>query len=148
MTMDCEVAPSVDLQAVKPGSRINFTVEQGAFNNIDLVEVNGFRIENIVARWGQNYGVLSFTSTNGLYDHVTAYGNGDSGIYPGSTEKGCDVAPNAYGTCGARAGSVAAGRPAASARRRRSNGMRGGTPPPRRRMRLFARKGHGLATWA
>jgi Periplasmic copper-binding protein (NosD) len=77
----------------------NFAVEQGAFNNIDLVEVNGFRISKIVARYGQNYGVLSFTSVNGLYDHVTAYGNGDSGIYPGSTEKGCDIQPNAYGTC-------------------------------------------------
>lgn len=29
MTMDFAVAPSVDLQAVKPGSRVNFTVEQG-----------------------------------------------------------------------------------------------------------------------
>ncbi len=30
MTMDFVVAPSVDLSAVKPGSRIKFTVEQGA----------------------------------------------------------------------------------------------------------------------
>jgi Cu/Ag efflux protein CusF len=29
MTMDFEVAPSVDLKAVKPGTRVNFTVEQG-----------------------------------------------------------------------------------------------------------------------
>lgn len=29
MTMDLEVAPSVDLQAVKPGTHVNFTVEQG-----------------------------------------------------------------------------------------------------------------------
>jgi Cu(I)/Ag(I) efflux system protein CusF len=29
MTMDFAVAPSVDLQAVKPGTRINFTVEHG-----------------------------------------------------------------------------------------------------------------------
>jgi Cu/Ag efflux protein CusF len=28
-TMDFEVAPSVDLQTVKPGTRVNFTVEQG-----------------------------------------------------------------------------------------------------------------------
>jgi len=30
MTMDFAVGPSVDLQAVKPGSRVNFTIEQGA----------------------------------------------------------------------------------------------------------------------
>jgi len=29
MTMDFPVAPSVDLKAIKPGSRVNFTIEQG-----------------------------------------------------------------------------------------------------------------------
>jgi hypothetical protein len=77
----------------------NFTVEQSAFNNIDLVEVDGFKIDRVVARYGQNYGILSFTASHGLYDHVTAYGNGDSGVYPGSTRKGCNVNPNQYGTC-------------------------------------------------
>jgi hypothetical protein len=77
----------------------NFTVEQAAFNAIDLVEVDGFRISNVVARYSQNYGILSFTAVHGLYDRVTAHGNGDSGIYPGSTMKGCNVDPNAYGTC-------------------------------------------------
>ena len=77
----------------------NFTVEQAAFNDIDLVEVDGFKIDNVIARYGQNYGILSFTATHGLYDHITAYGNGDSGIYPGSTMKGCGVDPNRYGTC-------------------------------------------------
>jgi len=30
MTMDFAVAPSVDLHGVQPGSRINFTMEQGS----------------------------------------------------------------------------------------------------------------------
>jgi Cu(I)/Ag(I) efflux system periplasmic protein CusF len=30
MTMDFPVAPSVDLKAIKPGSRVNFTIEKGA----------------------------------------------------------------------------------------------------------------------
>ncbi len=77
----------------------NFAVEQAAFNNVDLVEVDGFRISKVVARYAQDYGILSFTSTNGLYDHDVAYGNGDSGLYPGSTEKGCAIEPNVYGTC-------------------------------------------------
>jgi Cu/Ag efflux protein CusF len=29
MTMDFAVAPSVDLRALKPGARINFTIEKG-----------------------------------------------------------------------------------------------------------------------
>jgi Cu(I)/Ag(I) efflux system protein CusF len=29
MTMDFPVAPSVDLKAIKPGARVNFTIEQG-----------------------------------------------------------------------------------------------------------------------
>jgi hypothetical protein len=81
----------------------NFTVEQAAFNDVDLVEVDGFRVSKIVARYAQNYGVLSFTATHGVYDHDIAYNNGDSGLYPGSTMKGCStdgqVDPNQYGTC-------------------------------------------------
>jgi hypothetical protein len=78
----------------------NFTVEQSAFNDIDLVEVNGFRVSRVIARYAQDYGVLTFTSVHGLYDHVEAYGNGDSGVYPGSNAKGCGyVNLNAYGAC-------------------------------------------------
>ena len=89
----------------------NFTVEQGAFNDIDLVEVNGFRISRVIARYGQDYGILSFTAINGLYEHIEAYGNGDSGVYPGSNAKGCNVDLNSYGTCetGATAANPRAG---------------------------------------
>lgn len=66
----------------------NFTVEQGAFNGLDSVETNGFRLSHLVARWNQAYGVLTFTNDHGLYDSITAYGNGDSGVYPGSGAKG------------------------------------------------------------
>jgi hypothetical protein len=87
----------------------NFMVEQAAFNDVDLVEVDGFRVSHVIARWAQNYGILSFTATHGLYDHDVAYGNGDSGLYPGSTMKGCatngGIDPNTYGICAARAGS-------------------------------------------
>ena len=36
----------------------------------------------------QNYGVLTFASDHGLYEHIEAFGNGDSGIYPGSGPEG------------------------------------------------------------
>ena len=64
------------------------TTEQASFNGVDVVETNGFIVEDIVGRYNQNYGVLTFTSDNGLYNRVEGYGNGDSGIYPGSGPEG------------------------------------------------------------
>jgi hypothetical protein len=66
----------------------NLWVEQGAFNDVDVVETNGFRLRKLVTAWGQHYGVLTFVSDHGLYDHIEAYGNGDAGIYPGSGPEG------------------------------------------------------------
>lgn len=66
----------------------NVAVEQGRFNNVNVVETNGFRVSRIVTRYGRNYGVLSFASDNGIHDRIRAYGNGDSGIYPGSGPEG------------------------------------------------------------
>ncbi|MEO7197924.1 MAG: hypothetical protein ABIZ50_05575, partial [Solirubrobacterales bacterium] len=63
-------------------------------------------------RYNQDYGVLSFTAVHGLYNRVTAYGNGDSGVYPGSNQKGCDAVGDYAlpddGTCGTDPGSRAA----------------------------------------
>ncbi len=70
---------------------LNLTAEQGAYNAIDFVETNGFLIRKVVSRYNQNYGILTFTSDHGLYDNIEAYGNGDSGVYPGSgPEYHCD----------------------------------------------------------
>jgi hypothetical protein len=67
----------------------NLTTEYAAFNGIDGVSLNGFHLDHIVSRWNQNYGVLTFTSDHGLYENINAFGNGDSGVYPGSAAKGC-----------------------------------------------------------
>jgi len=66
----------------------NLATEQGAFNGIDVVETNGFLLRKLHSRFNQNYGVLTFTSDNGLYDNIEANGNGDSGVYPGSGPEG------------------------------------------------------------
>ena len=66
----------------------NVTVEQGGYNDVDVVETNGFLLTKLVARWAKNYGILTFTSDNGLYDDIEAYGSGDSGVYPGSGPEG------------------------------------------------------------
>ena len=66
----------------------NLATEQAAFNGIDVVETNGFLLRKLVSRYNQNYGILTFTSDNGLYDRVVAHTNGDSGVYPGSGPEG------------------------------------------------------------
>ena len=62
----------------------NFMTQFGDFNNIYVHETNGFRNDNLITRWGREYGLLSFTSDNGLYEDIVGYGTGDSAIYPGS----------------------------------------------------------------
>ena len=66
----------------------NFTVRYSDFNNIYVLETNGFRLQDIKSEYSREYGVLSFTSDHGLYKHIEAYGSGDSGVYPGSGPEG------------------------------------------------------------
>jgi hypothetical protein len=66
----------------------NFTVEFSDFNNVYILETNGFAMHRLESRYSREYGFLSFTSDNGLYDRLEAYGSGDSGIYPGSGPEG------------------------------------------------------------
>jgi len=66
----------------------NFTIEYSDFNNIYVLETNGFHINQVESRYSREYGVLSFASDNGLYENIEAYNSGDSGIYPGSGPEG------------------------------------------------------------
>ena len=66
----------------------NFLIEYSDFNNIYALETNGFAFNYVVSRYSREYGFLSFSSDNGLYDHLNAFGAGDSGVYPGSGPEG------------------------------------------------------------
>jgi hypothetical protein len=66
----------------------NFTIQYSDFNNVYVIETNGFRFDRIVSRWSREYGFLSFTVDHGLYENLLAYGNGDSAFYPGSSAEG------------------------------------------------------------
>jgi hypothetical protein len=66
----------------------NFTVQYSDFNNVYVIETNGFRFNRIVSRWSREYGFLTFTSDHGLYENLVTYGSGDAGIYPGSGPEG------------------------------------------------------------
>ena len=62
----------------------NFTVQHSTFNSLYVIETDGFVIDQLVGRWNDEYAFLTFASDHGLYADCEAYGNGDSGIYPGS----------------------------------------------------------------
>jgi hypothetical protein len=62
----------------------NLSFQFSDFNNIYVLETNGFMIDRVLSRYSREYGVLSFTSDHGIYQNCETIGNGDSGIYPGS----------------------------------------------------------------
>ena len=63
----------------------NFTAQRSTFNAVYVIEADGFVVDQVVGRWNTEYGFLSFASDHGLFTKCEAYGNGDSGIYPGGT---------------------------------------------------------------
>ena len=68
----------------------NFTVQKYEFNALYVIESDGYVIDRILARWNDEYGFLTFSADHGLYTDCEAYGNADSGLYPGS---GADLYP-------------------------------------------------------
>ncbi|MEU7035883.1 right-handed parallel beta-helix repeat-containing protein [Streptomyces sp. NPDC046237] len=62
----------------------NFTAQRTTFNSLYVLAADGFVIDNVLTRWNDEYGFLTFASDHGLYKNCESYGNGDSGIYPGS----------------------------------------------------------------
>ena len=62
----------------------NFTAQRTTFNSIYILGADGFVIDGMLTRWNDEYGFLTFASDHGLYTDCESYGNGDSGLYPGS----------------------------------------------------------------
>jgi hypothetical protein len=74
----------------------NLTTQHTTFNGVYIMETDGFVLDNVVGRWTDEYGFLTFADDHGLYTGCEAYGNGDSGIYPGAAsdinaKRGFDV---------------------------------------------------------
>jgi hypothetical protein len=61
----------------------NLTAELVRENAIYIHETDGYVIDGVVTRHNDLYGILSFTSDHGVFKNCEAYGNGDSGVYPG-----------------------------------------------------------------
>lgn len=62
----------------------NLTVQRFEFNAVYLLETDGFAFDEVVTRWNDEYGFLSFAVDHGLYQNCEGYTNGDSALYPGS----------------------------------------------------------------
>ncbi len=95
----------------------HFTVQRTDFNSVYILETDGFVIDDHLTRWNYEYGYLTFAVDHGLYIDCESYGNGDSGIYPGSASdlRGarhsveitrCDSHHNALGYSGTAGNSV------------------------------------------
>jgi hypothetical protein len=74
----------------------NLTAQRTTFNAVYVMETDGFVIDRATGRWNDEYGFLTFANDHGLYTDCEAYGNGDSGVYPGASsninkDKGHDV---------------------------------------------------------
>ncbi|QNE78247.1 hypothetical protein F0344_29845 [Streptomyces finlayi] len=85
----------------------NFTAQRTTFNSLYVLAQDGFVIDDVLTRWNDEYGFLTFASDHGLYKNCESYGNGDSGIYPGSasdinTARGYDVPRYAIEITGCR----------------------------------------------
>ncbi|MGP4093272.1 right-handed parallel beta-helix repeat-containing protein [Nonomuraea sp. KM90] len=63
----------------------NLTAQRTTFNSLYVLETDGFVIDRVLTRWNDEYGFLTFASDHGLYTDCEAYGNGDGGLYPGSS---------------------------------------------------------------
>jgi hypothetical protein len=62
----------------------NFTVQHAPDYGIYVIETDGFVIDRMLGRWNDRYAFLTFAGDHGLYVGCEAYGNGDSGLYPGA----------------------------------------------------------------
>ena len=62
----------------------NFSIELFEFNAVYVLETDGFVIDDVTARYNDEYGFLTFAVDHGVYKNCNGYNNGDSLIYPGS----------------------------------------------------------------
>jgi hypothetical protein len=62
----------------------NFTVQHAPEFALYVLETDGFVVDQMLGRWNDAYGFLTFASDHGLYVDCEGYGNGDSALYPGA----------------------------------------------------------------
>jgi hypothetical protein len=62
----------------------NFTIELFEFNAIYILETDGFVIDEVVSRYNDEYGYLTYAVDHGVHKDCEAHHNGEAAVYPGS----------------------------------------------------------------
>jgi hypothetical protein len=55
-------------------------------HDVYVTETDGFHLDRLKTPFAGEYGVLTFVAVNSLIENCDAWGNGDSGIYPGASK--------------------------------------------------------------
>jgi hypothetical protein len=64
-------------------------------HDVYVTETDGYHLDDLKMPYAGEYGVLTFVGVHGLIENCAAWGNGDSGIYPGASyDEGKDSSGN------------------------------------------------------
>jgi hypothetical protein len=63
----------------------NVKVRHANEHDVYVTETDGFHLDRIKTPFAGEYGVLTFVADHSLIENCDAWGNGDSGIYPGAS---------------------------------------------------------------
>ena len=64
-------------------------------HDVYVTETDGYHLDRLETSYAGEYGVLTFVGVHGLIENCDAWGNGDSGIYPGAAlDQGKDANGN------------------------------------------------------
>jgi len=55
-------------------------------HDVYVEETDGFHLDNLKTSYAGEYGVLTFVAVHSLMENCVAWGNGDSGLYPGASK--------------------------------------------------------------
>jgi hypothetical protein len=62
-------------------------------HDVYVIETDGFHLDRLKTPYAGEYGVLTFVADHSLIENCEAWGNGDSGIYPGAAADTWDAVP-------------------------------------------------------
>jgi hypothetical protein len=79
----------------------NMKVRHAGEHDVYEMETDGFLLDRVKMPYAGDYGLLTFVADHSLIENCDAWGNGDSGIYPGASADLGDAVPpdqRRYGT--------------------------------------------------
>jgi hypothetical protein len=92
-----EYAKDVGIRADRADGFVldNMNVRHVNEHDVYVIETDGFHLDRLKTPFAGEYGVLTFVADHSLIENCDAWGNGDSGIYPGAAADTWDAVPPA-----------------------------------------------------